>query len=60
MIAPQEKWQVHKGRFKLDIIKNFFTEKVVKHWNRLLGEVVECPSLQVFKRCMDMALRDMT
>lgn len=43
----------------MDIMKNFFTEKVVKHWNRLLGEVVECPSLQVFKRCMDMALRDM-
>ena len=43
----------------MDIRKNFFTERAMRHWNRLPREVEEPPSLEVFKRCVDAALQGM-
>lgn len=46
-------------RFMLNIRKNFFTEKVVKVWNRLPRKLVEPPLLEAFKRFIDVPLKDM-
>jgi len=50
---------MHHGRFRLDIRKNFFTERVVRPWPRLPRAGGETPSLEGFKHRVDVALQDM-
>ena len=39
--------------------KNFFTVTVTEHWDRLPREVVEAPSMEIIKTCLDAYLCDL-
>jgi len=51
--------KLHQGRFRLDIRRNFFTERMVRLWNRLPMALVESPSLEAFEEHADVAFQDM-
>lgn len=45
-----------QGKLRLEVMKNFFSEKMVSHGSKLPRAVVESLWLEVFKSCMDVAL----
>ena len=49
-------FKMREGRFRLDVREKFFTVRVVRSCHRLLREVVDAPSLEVFKARLDGAL----
>jgi len=46
-----------QSRIRVDIRKNFFSG-VIRHWNRLPGELVDLLFLEAFKKCIAVILRD--
>jgi len=48
--------KLKQRKFPLNTGNNFFPLRVMEHWNRLSREVVDFPSLEIFKTCLDKVL----
>jgi len=48
--------KLKRRKFRLNMRNNFFTLRVTEHWNRLPREVVESPSVEIFKTRLDAVL----
>lgn len=46
--------KLSQGRFRLNIRKHFFIERMVKPWIRLTRKVADAPNVSVFKRHLDL------
>ncbi|PKU44430.1 hypothetical protein llap_5262 [Limosa lapponica baueri] len=52
-------FKLTENRFRLDILKKFFTVRVVRHWNRLPKKVLHAPSLEMSKTRLNGSLRSL-
>lgn len=51
--------KLQQEKFILDMRRNFFSKRAVKHWNRILREAVDLPSLEMLKSYIDEGPKDM-
>ena len=49
-------FKLRQGRFRLNIRRKFFIQRVVTHCNRLPKEVMDAPSLEALKTRLAVAL----
>ena len=62
MCGDRTRGNCHKLRhrkFCTNVHKNFFTVRVMEHWNRLPREVGESPFVKIFKTYLDAYLCDL-
>jgi len=52
-------FKLKEGIFRLDIRKIFFSMRMLRQWNRLPREVVDVPSLEVFKARLHSSLSNL-
>lgn len=52
------KYKLVKSRSRLDIRKNFFSQRIVNNWNALPAEVVDAKSVNCFKKHYDKYMQD--
>ena len=52
-------FKLKEGRFKLNVRGKFFTETVMRCWNKLPSNAVDVSSLEVFKARLDRVLANL-
>ena len=63
-IAPEgrtrsNEWKPIRGRFNMEIKRNFLMVRTIKQWNSLPPDVVSAPLLEVFNKRWDRHLSRM-
>lgn len=55
-VTRRNESKVKEGKYRLDVREKFFTQRVLRHWNRLPRETVSVPSLGMLRTRLEGAL----